>query len=72
LSFHIQDFDLLARFKKPPVKGNYLIGTTNRLVKESKNISMQILVNLEECSFEYLDTEELWEGINKQEKAFVD
>lgn len=72
LSFHIQDFDLLARFKKSNVKGNYLIGTTNRLVKESKNISMQFLVNLESCEIDYLDTEEVWEGVTKQEKAFVD
>lgn len=32
ISFHIQDFNLLDKFKKSD-KGNFLIGTTNRLLK---------------------------------------
>jgi hypothetical protein len=62
LSFHIQDFHLLDRFKKKGVKGNYLIGTTNRLIKESKGHNIQVLVNLEECEIDFIDSEEdgLW------------
>ena len=32
MSFHIQDFGLLAKFQKNE-KGNFLLGTTNRLLK---------------------------------------
>lgn len=73
LSFHIQDFHLLDRFKKD-VRGNFLIGTTNRLIKESKNHGIQVLVNLEDCSIEFVETpeEEPWEGISKTEKHFMD
>lgn len=36
ISFHIQDFHHLAKFKKTD-KGNFLLGTTNRLLKESND-----------------------------------
>ena len=51
-----------------------MIGTTNRLIKESKNHGIQVMVNLEESSVEFIDAEEdePWEGISKAERAFVD
>jgi hypothetical protein len=36
MSFHIQDFHLLSRFQKSS-KGSFLLGTTNRLLKEAND-----------------------------------
>ena len=45
MSFHIQDFDLLAKFQKTS-KGSFLIGTTNRLLKEANEYGIEMLINL--------------------------
>lgn len=45
MSFHIQDFGLLAKFIKKD-DGNFLLGTTNRLLKESNDYGIELLVNL--------------------------
>ena len=45
MSFHIQDFGLLAKFIKKE-EGNFLLGTTNRLLKESNDYGVELLVNL--------------------------
>ncbi len=45
MSFHIQDFHLLTRFQKT-TKGSFLIGTTNRLLKEANDYGIEMLINL--------------------------
>ncbi len=45
MSFHIQDFHLLSRFQKNS-KGSFLLGTTNRLLKEANDYGIEMLINL--------------------------
>lgn len=51
MSFHIQDFQYLARFQKNN-KGSFLLGTTNRLLKEANDYGIEMMVNLENCSID--------------------
>lgn len=57
ISFHIQEFHLLDEFEKAAGR-HFLIGTTNRLVKETKKISTQVLLNLEDCTLQFTDIDE--------------
>lgn len=45
MSFHIQDFHLLSKFQKS-ARGSFLIGTTNRLLKEANDYGIEMLINL--------------------------
>lgn len=51
MSFHIQDFHLLNKFQKN-AKGSFLLGTTNRLLKEANDYGIEMLINLENCTIE--------------------
>ena len=45
MSFHIQDFYQLQQFQKSN-KGSFLLGTTNRLLKEANDYGIEMLINL--------------------------
>lgn len=70
ISFHVQDFHLLDKFKKTE-KGNFLLGTTNRLLKESNDFGVEMLINLENCTVEKQKSRRPWEPANKKEKHFI-
>lgn len=70
ISFHIQDFHQLDRFKKSD-KGNFLIGTTNRLLKESNDYGVELLVNLENCTIEKRAYRRAPETLSRKELKFL-
>lgn len=59
MSFHIQDFGLLSQFIKKD-EGNFLLGTTNRLLKESNDYGIELLVNLENCTIDKKKSRRPW------------
>lgn len=70
ISFHIQDFHQLAKFKNNP-KGNFLLGTTNRLLKENNDFGIEMLVNLENCTVQKNKARRPWEPLTRKEKTFI-
>lgn len=70
MSFHIQDFHLLARFQKSN-NGSFLIGTTNRLLKEANDYGIEMLINLENCTIEKRKPRVPWEPLSKAERGFI-
>jgi hypothetical protein len=70
MSFHIQDFHLLARFQKS-TKGSFLLGTTNRLLKEANDYGIEMIINLENCTIEKRKPRVPWEPLSKMEKLFI-
>jgi len=59
MSFHIQDFHLLSRFQKSS-KGSFLLGTTNRLLKEANDYGIEMLINLENCTIDKKKSRTPW------------
>ena len=70
MSFHIQDFHQLVRFQKND-QGSFLIGTTNRLLKESNDYGIEMLINLENCTVDKRKARAGWEPLSKPEKQFL-
>ena len=66
----MQDFHLLSRLQKGK-GGKFLLGTTNRLLKEANHYGIELLVNLENCTLEKKKIWMGWEGKTEREKRFV-